>query len=120
MLNLDTHVLLFAIHGRLNTGEQRILRRDQEWSISAIVLWEITKLHEKGRIPHGLDYEPIASAIRAITIWPITSEICLRIRSLDFQSDPVDELIAATSIIHKLPLVTRDERLRSSKVIRCL
>src|SRR6059058_4571658 len=55
MLNLDTHVLLFAIHGRLNPGEQRILRRDQQWSVSAIVLWEIAKLHERGRIPHGLD-----------------------------------------------------------------
>jgi PIN domain nuclease of toxin-antitoxin system len=120
MLNLDTHVLLYAIHGRLNTGEQRILRRDQEWSVSAIVLWEIAKLHDKGRIPHGLDYDPIASAIRAITIWPITTEICLNMRSLDFQSDPADELIASTSFTHKLCLVTRDDRLRKSKVIRCV
>jgi PIN domain nuclease of toxin-antitoxin system len=120
MLNLDTHVLLHAIHGRLNTAEQRILKRDQQWSVSAIVLWEITKLHDKGRIPRGLDYDAIASAIRAITVWPITSEICLNISSLDFQSDPADELIAATSFTHKLPLVTRDARLRMSKVIRCL
>lgn len=120
MLNLDTHVLLHAIHGRLNPNELRILKRDQEWSASAIVLWEIAKLHEKGRIPHGLDYHPIATAVRAITIWPITPEICLNLRSLDFRSDPADELIAATSLTHKLPLVTRDAQLRLSKVVRCL
>lgn len=120
MLNLDTHVLLYAIHGRLTTHEQRILRRHQEWSVSSIVLWEIEKLHAKGRIAHGLDYEPIAAAIRAIRIWPITPEICRNIRSLDFQSDPADELIAATSLTHHLPLLTRDQRIRASTLLRCI
>jgi PIN domain nuclease of toxin-antitoxin system len=39
---------------------------------------------------------------------------------LDFRSDPADELIAATSLTHNVPLVTRDARIRSSKLIRCL
>jgi PIN domain nuclease of toxin-antitoxin system len=39
------------------------------------------------------------------------------IRSLDFDSDPADELIAATSLVHNVPLLTRDRRLRRSKVV---
>src|SRR6266481_1023973 len=49
MLNLDTHVLLHAVAGRLSPSETRLLRHDR-WSISAIVLWEIAKLAQLGRI----------------------------------------------------------------------
>ena len=53
MLNLDTHVLLHAVAGHLSPTESRLLRNDQ-WSISAIVLWEIAKLaqfaHGKARV----------------------------------------------------------------------
>jgi predicted nucleic acid-binding protein len=31
--------------------------------------------------------------------------------------DPADELIAATSIVHRLPLVTRDKKIRKSKLV---
>ena len=49
MLNVDTHVLLCAVVGTLRPRETRLLRA-QPWSISAIVLWEIAKLAQLGRI----------------------------------------------------------------------
>ena len=42
MLNLDTHILIYALTGELRPKERALLA-DQPWSISAIVLWEITK-----------------------------------------------------------------------------
>ena len=120
MLNLDTHIFLYALHGQLDTSEQELLTRDGEWGISAIVLWEIEKLHQKGRILHGLDYPPLALALERLEIWPLTTAVCRNVRALDFSSDPADELIAATSLTHNVPLVTRDARIRSSKRIRCL
>ena len=48
MLNLDTHVLLFAVTGALRPGEQRVLSADQ-WSVSAIVLWEASYLRGLNR-----------------------------------------------------------------------
>jgi PIN domain nuclease of toxin-antitoxin system len=36
---------------------------------------------------------------------------------LDVKGDPADELIAATSVVHQLPLVTRDRALRRSKQV---
>ena len=50
MLNLDTHILLYALMDDLNRREASVLSNDA-WSISAIVLWEIGKLSELGRIP---------------------------------------------------------------------
>ena len=54
MLNLDTHVLVFALAGELRRAETRLLRSDR-WSISAIVLWEIAKLAQLGRIELDLE-----------------------------------------------------------------
>jgi PIN domain nuclease of toxin-antitoxin system len=88
--------------------------------MSAIVLWEIEKLHQRGRIPQGLGNSPLKSAIDRLHIWPITPDVCLNIQKLDFQSDPADELIAATSLTHNIPLVTRDSRIRASAVISCI
>lgn len=43
--------------------------------------------------------------------------VCQKSTELDFASDPADELIAATSIVHRIPLVTRDKKIRRSKLV---
>ena len=83
MLNLDTHVLLHALDGRLEPEERQLLAADGDWGISAIVLWEIEKLYQKGRILHGLDYTPLALAVQRLEIWPITADVCRNLRVLD-------------------------------------
>ena len=116
MLNLDTHILLFALLGTVTRHEKSVLGRHR-WGISAIVLWEIAKLHQLGRITLGLDSPLIAGALARVEIWPLSREVCLNLAALDFKSDPADELIAATSLTYQVPLLTRDGRIRSSKVI---
>jgi PIN domain nuclease of toxin-antitoxin system len=117
MLNLDTHILLFALLGTLTRHEKAALARHR-WGISAIVFWEIAKLHQLGRITLGLDSPLLAGALAHLQIWPLTREVCLNVAMLDFKSDPADELIAATSLTHQVPLVTRDARIRTSKLIQ--
>jgi len=119
MLNLDTHILIRAIEGSLTTRERKILAGDPRWGISAVVLWEIEKLYQTGRVAYGLDYPSLAAAVDLLEIWPITREVCLHLRRLDFRSDPADELIAATSLAHRVPLVTRDARIRASRLVQC-
>jgi PIN domain nuclease of toxin-antitoxin system len=118
MLNLDTHILIKAFEGSLTPPERNVLTADPEWSISAIVLWEIAKLHQLGRLAYGLDHETFAAAVDQVRVWPITRQVCLNLRALDFQSDPADEIIAATSLTHDIPLLTRDSRIRKSKVVK--
>ena len=116
MLNLDTHVLLYALTGELTRKEVALLARDS-WSISAIVLWEIGKLAELGRIEVDLDDAELGRIVARIHIWPLTLDVCRAIRRLDVRSDPADEIIAATSLVHQVPLVTRDARLRRSRLV---
>lgn len=117
MLNLDTHILIFALQDQLTKEEKAVLSRHR-WGVSAIVLWEITKLRQKGRISLGLESTVVAQALAEIEIWPLSREVCLNMRTLDFASDPADELIAATSLTYEVPLVTRDRRIRTSKMVK--
>ncbi len=116
MLNLDTHVLLHALGGRLTARERALLTGDA-WSISAIVLWEICKLEQLGRIKLDLDDRDVRRTLARIQTWPLSWEVCRESCRLDVSGDPADELIGATSIVYGVPLVTRDRRLRRSKRI---
>ena len=116
MLNLDTHVLIHALEGSVRPAERRLLSADR-WGISAIVLWEIAKLHQIGRIAVGLDNPEMKRALRTLHIWPLDQDVCQRSCELDFRGDPADELIAATSVVHGVPLLTRDRRIRRSRIV---
>jgi len=116
MLNLDTHVLLHAVAGSVQPRERQLLQ-SQTWSISAIVLWEIAKLAELGRIEVDLDSPELTRVISRLHLWPLTLDVCRAIRTLDFDSDPADEIIAATSVVERVPLLTRDGKMRRSKVV---
>ena len=116
MLNLDTHVLVHALEGALNAAERRLLSRNT-WTISVIVLWEITKLAQLGRITLNPAAPEFTRALARIHVWPLDLRICLKSAELDFRSDPADEIIAATSVIHQVPLITRDSQIRKSKLV---
>lgn len=116
MLNLDTHVLLHALSGALKPREKELLSSN-DWSISAIVLWEIFKLVQLGRVTLDVNDPDVTRTLRRIHHWPLTLEICRESTQLDVTSDPADELIAATSIVNGVPLLTRDRKLLRSKRI---
>lgn len=59
----------------------------------------------------------MARFLGALHVWPITLDICRTICRLDFRGDPADEIIAATSIVHRAPLLTRDRVIRRSKLV---
>lgn len=116
MLNVDTHVLLYAVTGALKLWERRLLSTNR-WSVSAIVLWEIAKLAQLGRIAVNLDDPEVVRVLARVHVWPLTREIAHTSTRLDVRGDPADELIAATSVVHRVPLVTRDGALLRSKLV---
>ncbi len=86
MLNLDTHVLLYALTDDLTPRERALLSNDV-WSISTVVLWEIAKLSELGRIDIDLENPELVRTLTRIQTWPLTLDVCRSIQSLDFDSD---------------------------------
>ena len=116
MLNLDTHILIHALNGDLTAREKRLLS-ENPWSISSIVIWEITKLAQLRRIELDVQSLYFRRVLAQVQVWPLDLEVCRRTTELDFRGDPADEIIAATSIAHRVPLLTRDRRIRESKVV---
>ncbi len=116
MLNLDTHILVFALGGMLRPSEEALLSQNR-WSVSAVVLWELAKLVQLGRITMNLDDGDVVRALNRLHVWPIDLETARVSTNLDFEGDTADRLIAAASVVHGVPLLTRDCAIRRSKMV---
>ncbi len=116
MLNLDTHILVHALRGDIKPRERKVLEKDS-WSIASVVRWELAKLVQLGRVKLDLDDPELTAAWSSIHVWPLDLEIARVSTQLDFTGDPADEIIAATSVVHRVPLVTRDRRILRSKIV---
>jgi PIN domain nuclease of toxin-antitoxin system len=116
MLNLDTHMLVRGLENDVTAKERRLLK-EEPWGISAIVLWELAKLVQLRRVAMDLGSAAVVRALASIHIWPLDLDIARVSTALDFRSDPADEIIAATSIVHSVPLLTRDKRIHRSRMV---
>ncbi|MEJ7623414.1 MAG: type II toxin-antitoxin system VapC family toxin [Pyrinomonadaceae bacterium] len=116
MLNLDTHILVASLAGDL-TARERVLVTNDSLAVSDIVFWELAKLIQLGRLKLDMDSVAFRRSLRHLTIVPITIQIARKSTSLDFASDPADEIIAATSIVEGIPLLTRDRKILKSRIV---
>ena len=116
MINLDTHILVHMIGGTLRPREAELLAAD-ELCISSIVVWEIIMLRDKGRLAIELSDATLDAISEELTILPIDLDVVRRSHQLDFRSDPADHFIAATSIVHYAPLLTRDRVILASNIV---
>ena len=116
MLNLDTHIAVAVLNGDL-TKEEYALVSVEPLAISGIVLWELAKLVQLKRLKLDLESQEFREFVRRVTVIPITLEIALKSTQLDFRSDPADEIIAATSFVERMPLLTRDKKLLRSREV---
>ncbi len=117
MLNLGTHVLLHPLAGTLTPTERRRLASDS-WSISAVVLWDIGKLAQLKRISLDIDSAEPARALTRIQVWPLDLAVCRVVRKPDLSGDPGDEIIAAISMVHHVPVLTPDRGIHRCKVVQ--
>ena len=90
---------------------------NQPLAISDIVLWELAMLVRRGRLTMDLDSQDLRVWLRHLTVYPISLEIARQSTHLDFSADPADEIIAATSVVENIPLLTRDQRIRKSRMV---
>ena len=128
MIVLDTHVLLWAVADskKLSRAADAAIRRSRQAdgvAISAITLWELASLVARGRIrDYGTAENSVNRLIEGVTIKSITPEIAALATQFpnDYPHDPADRLIGATARAEGLALVTRDENIRKSPLLKTI
>jgi PIN domain nuclease of toxin-antitoxin system len=92
-------------------------------AISAVSLLEIAILAsgERPALKAPLDelFQDLSSN-PAFRVLPLTYEVALDVASLGVLRDPADRAIAATARVHRLRLVTSDQRIIDSQLVQVL
>lgn len=125
---LDTHVVFWAVDdnrslSRVAASAIRRARRGGGLAISAISLWELSWLLTSGRIRgYGTLESSIRMIVEGVAIKPITPEIAALAAQFpdEYSHDPSDRLIGATARAEGLTLVTRDEKIRRSPLLKTI
>lgn len=130
MILLDTHVLVWSVSdpSRLSRPATSAIRRSRNsdgLAIASITLWELATLFSRGLLRGGGTVEASIELILQSTgavVKPITPEIASLSTQFpeSYPRDPADRLIGATARAEGWPLVTRDEHIRSSPLLKTI
>lgn len=128
MILLDTHALVWAVAesrqlSRPALAAVRKARKDGGLAIAAVTLWELAMLLARGRIQtYGTLEASLRMLVEGVTIRPLTAEIAALATQFpdDYPRDPADRLIGATARAEGLALVTRDEGIRRSPLLKTI
>jgi PIN domain nuclease of toxin-antitoxin system len=124
-LLLDTHVLVRWLFEdrKLSREQARMLkaavRRGEPVALGAMSLLEIAMLTNQGRLKTRADefFEEL-QASPLFLILPLSYEVALEVASLGGDlRDAADRAIVATARVHRLRLLTSDQRIIESKLV---
>ncbi len=130
MIVVDTHVIIWDAlkPERLSENAKNAINEANENDgivFCEISLWEIAMLISKERISVEASYQNFIKLVFSSNKYQfrgITPEIAELTTSLpeEVNSDPADRIIAATSLIYKIPLVTTDKNLLNAESIQTI
>lgn len=120
LIVLDTHTWVWWTSEEhldlLSASAVHALAAADEIGIPTVCCYELAMLERRGRI--ALDREIRSWITQAVTaervrVLPLTVDVAIAASRLFWDhNDPLDRMIVATAIVHRAPLVTKDDRIR--------
>lgn len=127
MIVLDTHAWVWWLTKPEKLGKRaaQAIRKADRVGIPAISVWEVAMKAEAGKLrfdrPYALWLEAALCEDRRTELLPLLPQIAVGAVQLSWShADPADRLIVATARVNKAALVTADERIRESGVVRAV
>ena len=124
---LDTHAWIWWLEQDPRLGSAAIaaldaLPADRRPYLCDISLWEVATLVERGRLSLDVplsEWLEAAAHPRSVRLLPLSIPIAAEIARLPdtFHRDPADRIIVATSRVHRIDVVSHDERIRRSRLV---
>jgi PIN domain nuclease of toxin-antitoxin system len=123
---LDTHILIrwLVDDKKLSRIQLRALeaavRRGEPIALSAVSLLEIAILASGEKPPFKValsEFFQDLSSNPVFRVFPLTFEVAMEAALLGVLRDPADRAITATARVHRLRLVTSDQRIIGSKLV---
>jgi PIN domain nuclease of toxin-antitoxin system len=128
MILLDTHVLIWSQtrSKKLSRAADSAIRRAQrsgQIAISIISVVELAGLLRRGKLTLRGGFEStIKEMIQDTAIKAVTFDIAVMTAEFpyNFPNDPADRIIAATSLVEGLALVTADQRMLDCPLLKTI
>jgi PIN domain nuclease of toxin-antitoxin system len=123
---LDTHMVIFAAGGELAPVRKRLLDDPtSDLFLSAVTLWELTKLVEFGHLAMTDGFETFMRDLCShprYTVAQYGADLMIELLAVAprMHKDPADQIIVATSRWLGASLMTDDARIRRSKLVDVL
>jgi PIN domain nuclease of toxin-antitoxin system len=127
---LDTHVLIWLVSdpGKLSRDATREIRKAQRQdgcAIASFTMWELALLFQHNRLRGSGTIEASIREIldrSRVNVLEITPDIAALAMSFPdgYPRDPGDRLIGATARAYGMTLITQDERMLASPLIRSI
>jgi PIN domain nuclease of toxin-antitoxin system len=125
---LDTHVLVWMVSAPAKISREAVrqirkAQREDGCAIASFTLWELALLYQRNRLRGAGTVEASIREIlekSRVTVIELTPEIAALAMSFpdNYPRDPGDRLIGATARACAMTLITQDERILASPLIR--
>jgi PIN domain nuclease of toxin-antitoxin system len=129
MILLDTHVVVWLAGDPERLSRRAVLAIEQArkvgggLAISAFTLFELGHLVVRKRIQVDSSLESFLYDVESrFVVLPINGRIAARAVQMPptYPNDPMDRIIGATALVEGLSLVTADEHIQKSKIVKTI
>ncbi|MDZ4695964.1 MAG: type II toxin-antitoxin system VapC family toxin [Deltaproteobacteria bacterium] len=128
MIVLDTHVLLWwALDpNQLSAVAAKQLEEMERVGgfVSSISFWELAIKVKRGKLTLPISMDEFVSRVArtgAVTVVPVDVKIWLASADLKWDhADPADRVIVSTALDCGVPLLTKDNEIRSCRGVNCI